>query len=150
MKETVGFVLSRCTITIIEGWLARAKQIDEISALRLSDAERTQHLSKLVEDLVARLKTSKPTKAVPSASAVAHGGARYLQGYTPPMLVDESRILEVTIFETLNSNLGTLDFRLLLPDVVTIADEVDSQLAQSVDSYMKVMKSSTVRLPAAS
>jgi len=29
---------------------------------------------------------------------------------------------------------------LLLPDVMTIADEVDSQLTQSMDSYMKVMR----------
>jgi hypothetical protein len=29
-----------------------------------------------------------------------------------------------------------LDFSLLLPDVMTIADEVDSQLTQAMDSYM--------------
>jgi hypothetical protein len=28
-----------------------------------------------------------------------------------------------------------------LPDVMKIADEVDSQLTQSIDSYMKVMRS---------
>jgi hypothetical protein len=56
------------------------------------------------------------------------------------MLVHESRILQVTIFETLQNNLNRLDFSLLLPDVMTIADEVDSQLTQSMDSYMKVMR----------
>jgi hypothetical protein len=29
---------------------------------------------------------------------------------------------------------------LLLPDVMTIADEVDSQLTQSMDCYMKLMR----------
>jgi hypothetical protein len=43
------------------------------------------------------------------------------------MLVHESRILQVTIFGTLQSNLNSLDFSLLLPDVMTIADEVDAQ-----------------------
>ena len=33
-----------------------------------------------------------------------------------------------------------LDFSLLLPDVMTIADEVDAQLTQSMESYMKVMQ----------
>jgi hypothetical protein len=65
-----------------------------------------------------------------------------LQGYTPAMLVHESRILQVTIFGTLQSNLNHLDFSLLLPDVMTIADEVDSQLTQSMDSYMRVMRKS--------
>jgi len=56
--------------------------------------------------------------------------------------VHESRILQVTIFETLQSNLNRLDFSLLLPDVMTIADEVDAQLTQSMDSYMKLLRKS--------
>jgi hypothetical protein len=58
----------------------------------------------------------------------------------PAMLVHESPILQVTLFGTLQSNLGYLDFSLLLPDVMTIADEVDAQLAESMESYMKVMR----------
>jgi hypothetical protein len=59
------------------------------------------------------------------------------------MLVHESRILQVTIFGTLQ-NLDFLDHRLLLPDVMAIADEVDSQLTQSMDSYMEIMQRSIV------
>ena len=77
-----------------------------------------------------------------SDAAVAHGKLRYQQGYTPAMLVHESRILQVTIFGTLQGNLNVLDFSLLLPDVMTIADEVDSQLTQSMDSYMKALMTS--------
>jgi hypothetical protein len=51
------------------------------------------------------------------------------------MLIHESRILEVTIFGTLHANLTQLDFNLLLPDVMTIADEVDSQLTQTMESF---------------
>jgi hypothetical protein len=39
----------------------------------------------------------------------------------------------------LQSNLNSLDFSLLLPDVMAIADEVDAQLTQSMDSFMKLM-----------
>jgi len=60
------------------------------------------------------------------------------------MLVHESRILQVTIFGTLQNNFDFLDHRLLLPDVMAIADEVDSQLTQSMDSYMRVMQRSIV------
>ena len=58
------------------------------------------------------------------------------------MLVHESRILQVTLFGTLQGNLSLLDFSLLLPDVMTIADEVDAQLTQSIDSYMNAMQKS--------
>jgi hypothetical protein len=49
------------------------------------------------------------------------------------------RILQVTILGTLQSSLNSLDFSLLLPDVITIADEVDAQLTQSMESYMKII-----------
>jgi hypothetical protein len=45
----------------------------------------------------------------------------------------------VTLFEILQHNLSLIDFSLLLPDIMTIADEVDSQLTQAMDSYMNVI-----------
>lgn len=142
-KERVGVILQRSVTRIVEGWLVRARKSSELSCLMLSDDERTGHLPRLVEDLALRLSqttaAAKDSDAGDSPSAVAHGELRYLQGYSPAMLVHESRILQVTIFETLQSNLNHLDFSLLLPDVMTIADEVDSQLTQAMDSYMKVM-----------
>jgi DNA-binding response OmpR family regulator len=145
-KESVGTILMRCSTGIVETWLKRAKQSSELNRVSLSDEERTGHLPKLVEDLALRLSkpraTDKDSDAVFSAAAVAHGKLRYLQGYTPAMLVHESRILQVTIFGTLQINLESLDFSLVLPDVMTIADEVDAQLTQSMDSYMKAMRNS--------
>jgi len=142
-KERVGVILQRCITGIVEDWLVRVKQSRELNHLPLNDSERTGHLPKLVEDLVVRLSKPSFTKdsdAISSDAALAHGKLRYLQGYTPAMLVHESRILQVTLFGTLQSNLSFLDFSLLLPDVMTIADEVDAQLTQSMDGYMKVMQ----------
>jgi hypothetical protein len=59
------------------------------------------------------------------------------------MLVEESRIFQVSIFETLKNNLGTVDFSLPLPDVMTIADEVYSQLMQKISSFTTAEKLST-------
>jgi hypothetical protein len=124
----------------------RAKQSNQLNCLTLSDDERTGHLPKLVEDLALRLSQSsasdKDSDASPSPAAAAHDELRYLQGYTPAMLVHESRILQVTIFGTLQSNLDYLDFSLLLPEVMAIADEIDSQLTQSMDGYMEAMQKS--------
>jgi DNA-binding response OmpR family regulator len=143
-KEKVGSILLRCAEKIVQDWLTRAKGSCELNHLQLSDEERTGHLPKLVEDLSIRLaKSSTATKdsdAIFSAAAVAHGKLRYSQGYTPEMLVHESRIFQVTIFGTLQNNMNALDFSLLLPDVMTIADEVDAQLTQTMGSYMKLTK----------
>ena len=52
------------------------------------------------------------------------------------MMVDESRMLQVSIFRTLQKNLPNIDFSLVLEGVMTIADEVDSQLSQAMTSYI--------------
>ena len=69
------------------------------------------------------------------------------QGYTVPMVIEESRILQVSIFTTLQRNVRSVDFSKVLLDVVTIADEVDSQLKQAMISY--VTPKVTVKLPLA-
>jgi hypothetical protein len=43
----------------------------------------------------------------------------------------------VSVFETIKMNLTTMDFNLVLPDIMLIADEVDSQLMQSIASFLK-------------
>jgi len=53
------------------------------------------------------------------------------------MLVHESRILQVTICGTLNLNLNNLDFSPSLPDVTTIADEVDAQFTRSMGRFIE-------------
>jgi len=52
------------------------------------------------------------------------------------MAVEESRLLQVTIFSTLHKNVKNLEFSSLLPDVVTIADEVDAQLKEQMLRFM--------------
>ena len=145
-KEKVSEILHRCSDIVVKNWLARVKQARELNHLVLMDSERTGHLPKLLEDLVARLNkpiTGSPqdSDAICSPAAVQHGELRHAQGYTPEMLVHESRILQVTLFGTLKDNMNALDFSLLLPDVMTIADEVDAQLTQTMGSYMKLANS---------
>jgi ActR/RegA family two-component response regulator len=145
-KERVSEILHRCSDMVVKDWLARVKQARELNHLPLIDSERTGHLPKLIEDLVLRLNkpiTGSPqdSDAICSPAAVLHGELRYTQGYTPEMLVHESRILQVTLFGTLKDNINALDFSLLLTDVMTIADEVDAQLTQTMGSYMKLSNS---------
>jgi len=138
-KESVAGILQRCAGLIVEDWLTRVKQNRELSRVALGDQERTGYLPKLIDDLIVRLRSPDITIQeggfIGSPAAVAHGKLRRSQGYTSAMLVQDSRILQVTLFGTLQKNLSALDFSLLLPDVMTIADEVDSQLTQAMEGY---------------
>jgi hypothetical protein len=71
-----------------------------------------------------------------SDAAADHGIRRSEQGYSPSMMVEESRMLQVSIFQTLQLHLEGMSYSALLGDVMSIADEVDSQLAQSMASFI--------------
>src|SRR5206468_10864813 len=93
-----------------------------------------------VQDLGRRLNGSQLlTTKHPRVSAYAaeHRMLRFSQGYSIEMIVDESRLLQVSIFHGLHNNLRCVDLSTLLVDVMTIADEVDSQLRESIGSYLQ-------------
>jgi hypothetical protein len=52
------------------------------------------------------------------------------------MMVEESRMLQVSIFQTLQNNLRRINFSQVLVGVMAIADEVDSQLSQAMSHYV--------------
>jgi hypothetical protein len=103
----------------------------------LTYEQRTGHLPQVFRDLVFRLRSSQPigSKELVSAAAVEHGVNRRKQGYSSAMMVEESRMLQVSVFHTLQKNLAQIDFSILLTDVMAIADELDSQLSQAMTSY---------------
>ena len=136
-KDCVAAILERDADVTIQNWMSRVGSNAELEALKLSFEERTGHLPLLLDDLVHRLRLA-PNVAVPiSTAARQHGILRRNQGYTLAMVVEESRILQVSIFNTLQNNLGRVDFSTVLLDVMTIADEVDSQLKQAVLGFME-------------
>jgi YesN/AraC family two-component response regulator len=136
--ERVANILERDVAGTIQDWLSRVDAESELTCVPLSMEQRTGHLPKLLQELVHRLRVPRElgTKQV-SEAAVAHGRIRQSQGYTISMIIEESRILQVSIFHTLEKNLSTVNFSLLLADVMTIADECDSQLKQTINSFMQ-------------
>jgi hypothetical protein len=137
-KENVADVLEVEMQSTIADWLRRADSEPDIMAVAMTPAERSAHLPYILGDLVVRLRNPLPlgTRALTSDAAHDHGLTRREQGYTPAMMVAESRMLQVSIFNTLQLNRQKLDTTVLLTDVMAIADEVDSQLAQAMTSYV--------------
>jgi CheY-like chemotaxis protein len=134
--ESVASILERELESTIRRWMVLVEDDKELTCVRLSVGDRTGHLPKLLQDLIVRLRLPPLAKAAISLAAHEHGILRRKQGYTVPMVVEESRILQVSIFNTLHKNLHTVNFSNLLLDVITIADEVDSQLKQATLCYV--------------
>jgi CheY-like chemotaxis protein len=142
VKQTVAYIIEQDTQITIEDWLSRVDSEPDVITVKLSPRKRSAHLPHLFRDLVTRLRKPLPlgTRALISTAAADHGLLRREQGYTAAMIVEESRMLQVSIFQTLQNNLHRVDFSLLLLGVMAIADEVDSQLAQAMASYIAESK----------
>lgn len=127
--------LERDLDAMIQEWMALVDHDGELNCIPLSFEDRTRHLPNLIADLIHRLRLPQTEKATISIPARQHGDLRSQQGYSAAMLVEESRILQVSMFNTLQNNLDRVDFSKVLRDVITIADEVNSQLKQAILSY---------------
>ncbi len=143
-KQQVATILERDTDKVITEWLDLANRDDELSSIVLLPMQRTGHIRLVVDDIVRRLRLPATEKALTSISAREHGILRRMQGYEVSMLVTESRMLQVSIFRTLQNNLGIVDIDTVLLDVMAIADEVDSQLEQAVLGFTQDKKAATV------
>src|ERR1700680_3251457 len=134
--ESVADIIERELQSVIVDWLARVEQEPDLKCVPLNFEERTGHLPHLLHDVIARLRLDAGATAPISKAAAEHGDLRRKQGYTVAMAVEESRLLQVTIFSTLYKNMNALELSKLLPDVVTIADEVDAQLKEQMLRFM--------------
>jgi hypothetical protein len=133
----VANILGRESRAVTKDWYSRVELETDLTSIPLNFEERTRHLPQLLREVVARLRLNG-SKALISKAAITHGGFRRTQGYTAAMTVQESRLLQVTIFSMLHRNVRCLDFSTLLPDIAIIADEVDAQLSQQMQRLMAV------------
>ena len=133
--KSVATILDRELESTIKEWLRRVNLLPELTRIPLNDQNRTFHLYQLFCDLSCRLRLAADAVLPVSTAATDHGRRRRHQGYSPAMLVEESRLFQVVTFQTLHLHHGELDHDQLLSDVAVIADEVDLQLVQAVRSW---------------
>jgi DNA-binding response OmpR family regulator len=135
--ESVATILERTAESTIQDWFGHIRNDITVMAVPLNREQRVGHLAQVFVELVQRLRSfeSIGSKEFHSAAAAEHGSNRRRQGYSAAMVVEESRMLQVSIFHTLQKNLARIDFSTLLIEVMTIADEIDSQLSQAMTSY---------------
>jgi hypothetical protein len=134
----VADILEREDASIVRRWVSLVRNEPQLCAVHLNKGNLCAHLPGLLGDLMARLRFPIPVNSHTRLliSAAEYGCVRYQQGYSPAMMVEESRLLVRSIIETLQNNLNKLDLAQLLTDVMVITDEVDAQLAEATSSYI--------------
>ena len=142
VKEGVACILDRDVSILMQRWLERVEQVKDLAAIPLAANERTKYLPDMIGSISARLRLARTIQATdsPIPAAVTHGQYRYRQGYTAPLIVQEAQLLQVSIFETIQRNLASVDFTAVLADIMIVADQVDSHLKQSIGSFLAAQR----------
>jgi uncharacterized protein YejL (UPF0352 family) len=137
MILTIAEILNRNTESAIQTWFDLLQRGGKMASVPMDYEQRCGHLPQVLRELISRLQSSQVigSKGRVSLAAAKHGLDRCRQGYSAAMLVEESRMLEVSIFQTLQNHVASIDFGLVLAGVMVIADEIDSQLSQAIASY---------------
>jgi CheY-like chemotaxis protein len=111
--ESVAAILERMTDATIQEWYRLIQTAELVMSIPMTRELRCAHLLQVFPDIVSRLGSSKPIgcKDFISTTAATHGWSRRSLGYSAPMLVEELRMLQVSIFQTLQNNLAKYRFQ---------------------------------------
>jgi len=138
IADIVADTLESATLPTIFDWLERVERDGELTSVPLSREDRAGYFPRLIWDLAQRLRSHpKPGRKSVSDAAVRHGKLRHAQGYSISMIVEESRILQICIFETLYNMLSPELFRSVRSNSRTITNECDLQLKQMLASFSR-------------
>jgi CheY-like chemotaxis protein len=111
--QSVATILEYSIQSTVEAWFERVEKDKKLTTIAMSHEQRVGHLPRILIDLVNRLRSFKSlgSNELISVAAHQHGRLRRRQGYSAAMMVEESRMLQVSIFETLQKKSGEHRFQ---------------------------------------
>ena len=118
---------------IVDRALEAMKQHPRLSKLPLSDEERADHIRSMLAEILHHLEPAQGQMKVSAGGK--HGLARRRQGYSLPMLVDDSRAIDAAINSVVRDNLLDLELSTLLQDLDRINQNLDEQLQRSLEAF---------------
>jgi DNA-binding response OmpR family regulator len=135
--ELATTVIERERSAITRAWLAKMREAESFRAVPLSVEDQSEHLPELLNEIVYRLRYPQKLGLMTlfSMASLQHGARRRRQGFRSPVLVEEARVLQVTLFQAIQDNLGRMDLSQLPGTLMAIADEANAQLLQSLSGY---------------
>ena len=125
---------------IVKDFLNSTSQDPEINAIHLSDAERSDHIPRLLE-VTTRIAGDGGVSDTDLEAAALHGRLRRKQGYTVPLLIREAHILKEILADCLQDHLLEVDISYLIRDIVTVFGAIDKLLEASVQAFLRPLES---------
>lgn len=134
-KRASTLILENCD-RILERWLKEIAADPRLASIRISKEDRVDRFPLLLNDLANALDVHSAQIPSESLSAAAvHGADRAQQGYTIPLLLAETRILNRVIAEVLQENLLSMDLSTVIPDSLKMGEYLQALLEESVRAF---------------
>jgi len=132
----VGQLLRELSPVITERWLRGVLAQPELAAIPISDSERSDHVPEMIEELIRRLETPLDRLSESATEAAKkHGRTRYLQGYSIPQILLETRVLQQVLSATIHENLFGLDLSTLVHNILEIGETIQADVEVSIRIY---------------
>jgi DNA-binding response OmpR family regulator len=116
--------------------LHNERRLLQAPRVHLSEEECRANALQIVVALADQL-DSERLQLMPELARLSlqHGQARYQQGYSAPMLVEENRLLCNAILNCVEQNLLIADVSTLVPDLKHLSDALASMLREAISSH---------------
>jgi PAS domain S-box-containing protein len=132
----VAQILRELSPIICNRWLHQVLADPELAALPLSEAERSDHIPDMMDELIRRLEGPQEELSDEATEAARkHGKLRYQQGYTIPQILFEARVLQHVLTSTIHENLFGIDLSTLVGDILEIGETLQADAEISIRVY---------------
>ena len=121
---------------IAERWLQEVKKDPEISTIELPDSERIDHIPRILQEALERVRGREITPQDTDAAA-SHGRVRRRQGYSAPLVVREAKLLLRVLADCVQQNLLAIQVSNLIPDMVKVWEIIETELEISIRAFLE-------------
>ena len=118
--------------------LSAMKTHPELGVLPLSDKERINNLPAMLAELSEHVESpaTGEIRQYDLTSAAEHGRLRRKQGYSVTMLVDDTGIVDQSIFDVIQDNLLALDMSRVISDLKRLSYHLEAQLKETLSTFL--------------
>jgi len=122
--------------SITDEWLQLCRADPELGVIRISDAERSDHVPRVIQQALG-IALGDSLSDQTATAAHDHGIVRKKQGFTVPLLIRETRLLQGIISHCVQVNLLAIDISHLLTDMISVNQTIQVLLEQSVVTFLE-------------
>lgn len=132
-------IISDNVVAISQDWLELVEKDPEISAIKLTEAERIDHIPRVLE-VVLKVSRGEEISQADKTAARDHGVLRRKQGFTVPLMIRESRLLHDAVGRCVQANLLAVQISYLITDLISIHRTKQILLEESISAFLKGKK----------